>query len=182
MPASGPGPPTTTRPMTPTWGPWIRIDAAEVTARAIGEIECRLVDPRPDLQHRDQRAAARRRGGSLMPDIARLDEHGVLVAVETVSAARPSDRSAGAHRRPAGRARHGPAARRLPLRLHRRLLPAGLDRAAGRRRARGAGPGRGAGRVRRGRRAGARASTCRPGPRRRSPPGGGRSTAAGGRR
>lgn len=27
---------------TPTWGPWIRVDAADVTARAVGQVECRL--------------------------------------------------------------------------------------------------------------------------------------------
>lgn len=27
---------------TPTWGPWVRIDANEITARAVGNVECRM--------------------------------------------------------------------------------------------------------------------------------------------
>lgn len=27
---------------TPTWGPFTRIDSAEITARAVGQMECRL--------------------------------------------------------------------------------------------------------------------------------------------
>ena len=70
---------------TPTWGPWQRIDSAEITARAIGEIECRLTTADQTFNIEISELQARRRGGCLMPDIARLDEHGVLVAVETVS-------------------------------------------------------------------------------------------------
>ena len=45
---------------SPAWGPWLRIDAAEVSARAIGEIECRLhtADPTFNIQISELRLAA----------------------------------------------------------------------------------------------------------------------------
>ena len=91
-----------------------------------------------------------RRLGPDMPDIARLDEDGLLVAVETVADDEHGTDLAKRQDRPAGRPRHAAAPQELPLGRSARPLHSEVDGAAGRGRARDAGAGRGLGRGDRG--------------------------------
>lgn len=46
--------------LSPTWGPWLRIDSAEVNCRAVGNVECRLstADPTFNIQISELRLKA----------------------------------------------------------------------------------------------------------------------------